>query len=86
MGNESKDINASTDEAAPVDGLVMPVPLTEELRIEAGITPARKGQLYAIAADEIERLRSYLDCDPTITLCPRCGNDITKCDGFYKRA
>ena len=32
-----------------------PITLKEELRIEASITPARKGQLYAIAADILDR-------------------------------
>lgn len=36
-----------------------PVDLLTELRIEAAIVPRRRGQLYTLAADEIERLYQF---------------------------
>ena len=37
---------------------VVVVPLLDELRLEAALVPNRRGRLYALAADEIERLRA----------------------------
>lgn len=39
----------------------VPVPLIDEARIEAALVPHRRGKLYALLADEIERLRSERD-------------------------
>jgi hypothetical protein len=41
----------------PPDECHVPVELVQELRIEAALVPNRRGALYALAADEIERLR-----------------------------
>lgn len=43
-----------------LDGSFRRVTLTEELRIESKLTPHRRGQLYGLAADEVERLTADL--------------------------
>ena len=52
--------------STPPDPVRM-VPLVEELVIEAGIVPARRGELYAAAANRIRELEAALhaviDCD-----------------------
>lgn len=41
--------------------LCAPIPLVPELRIEASIVPHRRGELYGLAADRIERLTARLE-------------------------
>jgi hypothetical protein len=61
------------DDAAPLTeadaAYQVPVPLVEELRIEASLVPHRRGQLYAQAADRIEQLEIYLANAEAVSRC-----------------